>query len=291
MTEFKVPSWAARNPLGIVALFISLIYGMSALLLGASIKQLLPANQTILVIFVVLFPILVLAVFGWLVSCHHTKLYGPGDYRNDQSFLDAGRSVDTNSVGRKLEEEIQKEEATADQPELATEETPDAVQLPNEQSGPPTETPEQKFERLIFTSQSNSSSRLNQAYVAEGLVFQALQSEFGGSIRRGVSLSGQQIDGLLYRPDGNVTAVEVKIWSSTVNFQRRLREAHQLFQSIKPAMVAETSANVSFLLAIVLDGNPGRVAELKDKIARTGVNFGVRVYGAAELFQKYGFSP
>ena len=31
---------AARNPLGIIALFISLIYGMSALLLGTSVDSL-----------------------------------------------------------------------------------------------------------------------------------------------------------------------------------------------------------------------------------------------------------
>ena len=81
MAEFKLPSWSARNPLGIIALFISLIYGMSAVLLGTSVKNLSSANQTILVYFIVVFPFVVLGVFGWLVSRHHTKLYGPADCR------------------------------------------------------------------------------------------------------------------------------------------------------------------------------------------------------------------
>src|SRR5262245_17829050 len=95
MAEFKLPTWSARNPLGIIALFISLIYGMSALLLGTSVSSLLPANQTVLVYFIVVFPFVVLSVFGWLVSRHHTKLYGPADYRTDKGFLDAGHTVPT----------------------------------------------------------------------------------------------------------------------------------------------------------------------------------------------------
>lgn len=34
------------------------------------------------------FPCLVLLVFAWLVSRHHTKLYAPYDYKADQSFID-----------------------------------------------------------------------------------------------------------------------------------------------------------------------------------------------------------
>jgi hypothetical protein len=71
MNDFKLPSWSARNPLGIIALFISLIYGMSALLLGTSAKNLSLENQTKLVYFIVGFPFVVLSVFGWLVSRHH----------------------------------------------------------------------------------------------------------------------------------------------------------------------------------------------------------------------------
>ena len=40
-----------------------------------------------LIWFLVIFPCLVLGVFGWLVSRHHQKLYSPSDYREDQSFV------------------------------------------------------------------------------------------------------------------------------------------------------------------------------------------------------------
>ena len=77
----------SRNPLGIIALFIVLVYGFACLLFGFSASDLESAERSPIIWFVVLFPVLVLALFGWLVSNHHDKLYGPKDYRDDDSFL------------------------------------------------------------------------------------------------------------------------------------------------------------------------------------------------------------
>ncbi|MEN9454731.1 MAG: hypothetical protein RL210_250, partial [Pseudomonadota bacterium] len=49
----------ARNPLGIIALFISLIYGFASLLLNSSAEKLTQAERWPLVIFIVSFPIMV----------------------------------------------------------------------------------------------------------------------------------------------------------------------------------------------------------------------------------------
>lgn len=75
----------ARNPLGIVALFIVLVYGFAALVTGAS--PLSPSERLPLIWFLVSFPVLVLAVFGWLVSQHSDKLFAPSDFKNDEDFL------------------------------------------------------------------------------------------------------------------------------------------------------------------------------------------------------------
>jgi hypothetical protein len=75
----------ARNPLGIIALFIVLIYGFASMTLGINAK-LEPAERAPLVWFLVAFPFAVLWLFGWLVSRHHENLYAPGDYRSDESF-------------------------------------------------------------------------------------------------------------------------------------------------------------------------------------------------------------
>lgn len=90
MSELSTFSGAAkglaRNPLGIIALFIVLIYGFAALTLGIN-ARLEASDRTPLVWFLVLFPVAVLVLFGWLVSSHHEKLYAPGDYRSDESFF------------------------------------------------------------------------------------------------------------------------------------------------------------------------------------------------------------
>src|SRR5438874_3202865 len=76
----------AKNPLGIIALFIVLVYGFAALVTtfagSLSVSERLP-----LIWFLVLFPVLVLIVFSWLVSRHGGKLYGPGDYRNEENYI------------------------------------------------------------------------------------------------------------------------------------------------------------------------------------------------------------
>lgn len=76
----------AKNPLGIIALFIVLIYGFASTVVGASDK--LQHDERFPIIwFLVIFPIIVLGVFGWLVSQHHEKLYAPRDFKTDESFL------------------------------------------------------------------------------------------------------------------------------------------------------------------------------------------------------------
>lgn len=76
----------ARNPLGIIALFIVLIYGLAALV-TAFAASLTPDERLPLIWFLVIFPIIVLVVFAWLVSRHSGKLYAPGDYKNEDNYV------------------------------------------------------------------------------------------------------------------------------------------------------------------------------------------------------------
>lgn len=79
-----------KNPLGIIGLFILLVYGIASLLLGLGGKTIFSENQVwLIIIFLVLFPVFVLFVFYELVTKNHQKLYSPRDYHDDKSFLDA----------------------------------------------------------------------------------------------------------------------------------------------------------------------------------------------------------
>ena len=104
MQFMKYARQLARNPLGIIALFISLIYGFASLLLNSAAETLTVAERWPLIGFIVVFPLLVLAVFYRLVTHHHGKLYAPGDYDKDRSFM---RTLSPAEQEKRLTREVQ----------------------------------------------------------------------------------------------------------------------------------------------------------------------------------------
>lgn len=76
----------ARNPLGIIALFIVMVYGFASLVTGFA-GAFTPAERMPLVYFMIIFPILVLIAFCWLVSKHSEKLFGPGDFKDEKNYV------------------------------------------------------------------------------------------------------------------------------------------------------------------------------------------------------------
>lgn len=81
LSEFSAAAQKlSRNPLGIITLFIVLVYGIAALVIGISSNNLQPNERLPLIYFLVLFPVIVLIAFYRLVSHHHVKLYAPHDF-------------------------------------------------------------------------------------------------------------------------------------------------------------------------------------------------------------------
>ena len=74
-----------KSPLGIIALFMVLVYGFATLAVtfGDNIKE----NLTPIIYFLVFFPIIVFFGFLWLVTKHHNKIYGPADFKNEENFF------------------------------------------------------------------------------------------------------------------------------------------------------------------------------------------------------------
>lgn len=75
-----------KSPLGIIALFIVLVYAIAGL--TASFGQFSTDQLWLVLAFMVLFPCLVLWVFYKLVTEHSKKIYGPGDFASDDAFID-----------------------------------------------------------------------------------------------------------------------------------------------------------------------------------------------------------
>ena len=82
----------ARNPLGIIALFIVMVYGFASLV-TAFAGSFTAAERLPLIYFLICFPVLVLCVFAWLVSKHSGKLFAPSDFRNEDNYVKMQMSV------------------------------------------------------------------------------------------------------------------------------------------------------------------------------------------------------
>ena len=74
-----------KSPLGIIALFIVLVYGFASLAVGFGSH--LSEHVAPLIYFMVLFPVLVFFGFLWLVAKHHNKIYGPSDFRDEDNYI------------------------------------------------------------------------------------------------------------------------------------------------------------------------------------------------------------
>lgn len=76
----------SRNPLGIIALFIVLVYGFASLV-TAFAGSFTHEERLPLIYFLVFFPVLVLVIFAWLVSVHSGKLFAPADFKNEENYV------------------------------------------------------------------------------------------------------------------------------------------------------------------------------------------------------------
>lgn len=82
----------ARNPLGIIALFIVLVYGFAAMV--TTFNSTFTHDERLpLIYFLIIFPVLVLGVFTWLVSAHSNKLFAPSDFKNEDNYVKMQMSV------------------------------------------------------------------------------------------------------------------------------------------------------------------------------------------------------
>lgn len=296
--DFKLPSWAARNPLGIIALFISLIYAMSALLLGVSIKNLTETNQTLLVVFIILFPVLVLGVFAWLVACHPNNLYGPGDFRSDEGFHKTLMPSAPSEIAARLRREAESV-TNSDSAPGVRKKVPAASQVPTEH---PMDVKEDTSNPGASAGTAIQFVRTEQKlFVAETLVFEELQKEFRGSVQRNVqfrpplsSARTYEVDGIIETPAERIL-VEIKAAREIREFVGRLPKTVSNIMETTNALRSASSRHVTPILAVILynDQPQAQTATniIKEHLFRmNATQLAVRVYGISDLMTRYGLA-
>ncbi|OQA31214.1 MAG: hypothetical protein BWY57_02452 [Betaproteobacteria bacterium ADurb.Bin341] len=183
-----------KNPLGIIGLFIVLVYGFACLVLAKSGEYLNPNERQPLVWFLVLFPICILVAFYRLVTKHHKKLYAPSDYRDEKLFVTP--QTDEQRSNR-LEQEVKRIESLDD-----------------------------VSKELEETSRIVSNIRASYAD-AERMAFLAIEQEIGHPFNKYVEVKShnqvEQFDGVLVT-DKQAHLIEVKYFNRPA-FKREFLEA------------------------------------------------------------------
>lgn len=87
----RVAAALARSPLGLLALCLVFVYGVAGAFSGVAVAHLGEGQRSVLVAFLVGYPLAVLAALYRLVTRHHLKLYAPADFREERHFVEVGR--------------------------------------------------------------------------------------------------------------------------------------------------------------------------------------------------------
>ena len=254
----------ARNPLGIIALFIVLVYGIAGTVLSTSSEFLGEGQREIFVWFLVLFPVVVFIGFLWLVSKHHTKLYAPTDYQTEEGFFRSLTPEEKKEKIRKEAEAFADESSQEDEVAVKADENKQEVPLRNESIN----------ERILL---------------AEELVLREVQYEYGSSITRDASLGNDLgLDGL-FAKDGKGYGVEVKLVRDRINKPALKNEIRKYSQFT----FKRNFRNFHFVLAFAVEDifrfDEAGVKEFVKNVSNSaGINIEVKVYSLPELRDKYG---
>lgn len=259
----NIATQLARNPLGIIALFIVLVYGFAALVLGLSAGNLDQSERLPIIWFLVVFPVIVLAAFYRLVTNHHHKLYAPEDFPNPSDFF---RTMTHQEQAEQLKEEVR--EAQASEPRQAQE-----------------------------SRSAEQRSTLDVYLLSEDLAFRELNAEFDVPVRRHLKFEGTGkialLDGVLFRP-GNPIVVEVKTLRSHQRAEAVVRAAIDFFSAFHGTGAGDRfAARFEYLLVLVTLGIDD---EEKDKIAERAQKLldeaplpaQLRLYDYELLLERYG---
>jgi len=261
-----------KNPLGIIGLFIVLLYGFASLVLGFS-NNLNTEQKWPLIWFLVIFPILILASFLWLVIKHHTKLYSPRDYRTDDSFLQTATLEEQKE--KKYEEFIEQENG--------------GVQLSSKiPSISPEITEYQDKQKMVKES-------INKAFLAEELVLRELESEYGKPFLRNMKIkskySSMIFDGFNVSKD-EIIAVEVKYFRKGLSIQvleKTIYNMNRIFENVKKDI-----HNKTFLILLVIVSeedmnlNDDRLKIIFDRIKNLPFKIEMKFFNLNKLQNKFG---
>jgi hypothetical protein len=266
-----------KNPLGIIGLFISLIYGFACLVLSTSISNLQSANERIpLIWFIIIFPLLILGAFIFLVVNHHEKLYAPSDFRNDDSFIET-------MSGKKIKKKQEKEA------ELLNSADNSIIEIVK----PEIEQREEETEKIV-EPKNESISKIelsNRISDAEKWAVKDLELKYNIAFRTNQRLVYNNINLELDAYASNserVIIAEIKYWNSNKAIKPLLHSLQNFILRINRFRKAFKNKEVELILVFVFDKiNDINVNKIESFLSELDVNVMIEIKDYSKLKSDY----
>lgn len=261
MDDFqKAAQGLSRNPIGIISLFLILIYSIASLLFGTKGQMLTETQRWPFIWFLIMFPVIVFIAFIYIVIRHHEKLYAPSEFRNELLFF------------RKLSSEEQKTRLDDDITALTVNDT--STNSVNE--------------KLYPLSQDEIRLKVS---IAEDLTIRALEQDLGCSISREVGVEVEKgwmnFDGAV-KKNNELIAIDVRHYHGKgfplfqieylLESLTKTKFKHFQFVSLIIAIVSENSLNDDQKLTTTLN----------ELISKYNIQTKIMLYKLTDLQEKFG---
>lgn len=242
-----------RNPLTVIAIFA----GLAEVCATISLPNLDDAVQLKFVWFVMIFPILLVALFFFTLWKKHQVLYAPSDFQDETNFMQLWKPstrplISDGDVGDDDEDDGDKDD-------------------------------ESDAEEKRRQSQDKRYSKIAEIRLAEDLALNRMGQEYGVVFSRNMEFSSRKdirFDGLAENFSGPIL-VEVKYIHRSSGWQDNF--IHQMIQLISAAfnIGPHNAKNTTFIIAIVfsndLDNEEVEVAKSRLKRIRDDANLPITV--------------
>lgn len=265
---------STKNPLGIIALFISLIYGFACLVLSTSLKNLGgQAERLPLIWFIIIFPVLILIGFIYLVVNHHEKLYAPSDYRDETNFI---KTLDAKNQTQRIQNEV---EAI----------TKDIEERPSTDSG---EKQTEINQRIVQVDKKDIQSKY---LIAEDLALRAFEQDKKLTVKRQSRIvipsnRALEFDGIAFK-NKVLYGIDVKFtFHRHLSTTLRDRMAHDIHYYSKAIEDLKTGSDFKFVFIVVTesDNHISLDKELKSLVDKSDFKLEYIIYSFGELKKRFG---
>lgn len=260
----NLPKNTIRNPLTIIGIFAAL-----SEISGTTVLAFLPENiQLIFIWFVIFFPILLVALFFWVLITRHHVLYAPSDFKSDESFSGLINSARTQTHSETKMKKLEDLEDVEIEEKDVIEKTP----INNIISNPKIE---------YFVAEELAISKLKEKW---GKYFQPHQTfELKGNFF--------SVDGLV-DDKKQLEIYEIKFFPRLKTPLSGIGKTYNYFREILMYIDSSDKRYIIFNLIIVTSINKNEQTELQSRIKEfldsREVKINFEIYDLNELKREYG---